>query len=274
MSLTIEQLESLQKGTTTLRMLVKIIPRNGASLRVCLHTANIVFAGETYAASGFVPAQTQKTGDLNVSNTEFTALLRDGLNSLDLRGGRWQGAKVEIYIVDFRHLERGAIFTEKGRFGMATINGRQVTMEYRSLKALLNQTIGFTYSRICRDVLGGFYCAKNTSAFTHVGTVLSAANNQKFTVSVSQPDGYFYRGKITFNAGANAGLAMDVQMNTGNLITLFEPMPGDVAAGDSVTLVAGCDGTLKMCHEKFNNAVNHFAEDCIPETSRMVKVIG
>jgi uncharacterized phage protein (TIGR02218 family) len=276
MPLTPDQLESLQKGRTALKMLIKVIQhasRGNEVLRVCLHTSNITFDSELYKASGFIPAEFEAAGGLDVSNTEVETLLSPALNALDLRGGKWQGARVEIRIVDEEHLERGAIFTQKGRFGMATINGRTVTMEYRANKSALAQPIGFAYSRICRDTLGGIYCTRDLTDITSAGTVGAVTNNQKFVISTSKPNDKFYRGKITFNSGANEGLSQDIQTNDGTTLILVEPMPGDVETGDTYTIVEGCDGTIERCDE-LGNIINHFAEEAIPEVSKMVKVVG
>lgn len=277
MSLSVDQLSAITKGTTTIRMLVKVSAIGGDVIRVALHTRKITFESEVYVAAPFTPSEFESVAGLSVSNATFQTLLSTTLNRLDLKGGKWQGAIVEMMIVDFLNLGIGAIFRQRGRFGQAQLIGREVTLEYRSIMNLLGQEIGWRYGRLCRYKLGvndgvNSFCPVNIASFTQTGTVGTVTNNQKFIISTSQADDYFYRGKITFTSGLNEGLSMETQNNDGTLLTLFMPMPSDVVAGDTYSIVAGDDKTLATCCNKFDAGIDFGAEPCIPDKDKAYKV--
>lgn len=275
---TIDQFNALQKGSSTICMLAKIeaVPeRGGDILRIALHSEDIVFEGQTYKAVAFETSKIQINAGTEINNSTFSAMLNQTVNRLNIRGGKWQGAKVQLTIVDYKNLSIGYLERHNGRFGQATIIGKEAEFEYRGLMQILSQEIGERTSILCRDKLGGFYCTKDISAFTFTGTATAVEAGylgfQKFTSSVSKPDKYFYNGIITWSSGNNNGLSMEVQNNAGQIITLKLPMIKTIQPGDTFTIVAGCDKQLATCHNKFNNAVNFFGEPCISEKDKIFK---
>src|SRR5690606_25893114 len=72
--------------------------------------------------------------------------------------------------------------------------------------------------------------------------------------------GWFTRGKLTFSAGPNAGLAVEVKehrIEAGEVrLSLWQQMPEPLADGDLFTVTAGCDKRFETCRAKFANAIN------------------
>jgi uncharacterized phage protein (TIGR02218 family) len=54
-------------------------------------------------------------------------------------------------------------------------------------------------------------------------------------------------------------------------ITLAEPMPFPIAAGDAFTIVAGCDRRLESCRQKFANVLNFRGEPFIPGADAVLR---
>jgi hypothetical protein len=84
--------------------------------------------------------------------------------------------------------------------------------------------------------------------------------------------GYFDRGVITFTSGLNNGFSMEVKSYTTGQITLALPMPYAVAAGDTYSLVAGCDKSLTTCRDRFDNIVNFRGEPYLPGADKLIQV--
>lgn len=275
MALTLEQFGQLQKGTTHFCLIGKVTQtedKGGDSIRFAIHAKEIVFLGEVYKPVPAVVSKFQATAGTEVDNATFQTVLDETLSRLNIKGGKWQGASVELFVVNYLAPEIGYIQRQGGRFGQAKIIGNEAEIEYRGSTSLLSQEIGEKTSRLCRYQLGDSKCKVNVATFTFPGTVTAVANRQKFTVSVSKPDGYFYRGQISFQTGGNAGLRMETQNNTGQVITLFQPMVKDVEVGDEIYLIAGDDKTLPTCHIKFGNAVNFGGEGPdMPNRERLYK---
>lgn len=274
MALTLEQFSELQKGTTHFCLIGKVTQtadKGGDSIRFAIHGSDVIFGGEQYKPVPATVSKFQATSGTEVDNATFQTVLDDALSRLNIKGGKWQGASVELFIVNYLNPEMGYIQRQGGRFGQAKIIGNEAEIEYRGLTSLLSQEIGEKTSRLCRYQLGDADCKVNVASFTFEGIVTSVANRQKFTVSVAKPDGYFYRGRITFASGGNQGLSMETQNNAGQVITLFQPMIRDVEVDDEIVLVAGDDKTLATCHNKFNNAINFGGEPEIPPREKLYK---
>jgi uncharacterized phage protein (TIGR02218 family) len=258
---------ALENGTGIYGTLVKVTARpekGGDVLAYALHTRDVVFEGTTYAAAPFEASKLNQTSGVSVDNATITHLLGDLFTRLEIKGGKWAGASVSLYAVDLLQLDQGPARAHYGRLGDVTTQGTEAQSQFRGLMQLLNQEIGDRSSRRCRYQLGDADCTLDLTAFTFSGTVVTVHNNQRITVTVSKPDGYFKYGRVVFTSGLNNGLEMEVINNTGQMLSLFLPMPYAIAIGDGVHCIAGDDKSLATCHSKFNNAINHGGEDSIP----------
>lgn len=95
-------------------------------------------------------------------------------------------------------------------------------------------------------------------SFTRSASVLTAPSNSVFTLSITPSaagsvDDWFNGGEAIFETGANAGLPMEVRdyVHSTKQVTLFLPMPNQVAVGDKLRLVPGCNRTRAHCRDKF-----------------------
>ncbi|MFQ5774205.1 MAG: DUF2163 domain-containing protein [Kiloniellaceae bacterium] len=110
-------------------------------------------------------------------------------------------------------------------------------------------------------------------ALTVEATVDTVTDNRTFTLTYGgdAPDALLTGGLITFLDGAspgpaNAGLKMEVKSWSlaTKTIALFLPMPFAVASGDAVTVQAGCDKSLAVCRDTFDNVENFRGEPFVP----------
>lgn len=269
-----EMVQSITAGAGVYATLVKVTAdasRGGDSVGYALHTRDVTFEGFTYTAAPFEPSKLAQKSGTSVDNATITHLLNDLFTRENIKGGKWRGAKIVVQAVDLADLDHGPVLRHNGRLGDVTTEGTQARSEFRGISQLLSQEIGDRTSRRCRYVLGDENCGVDLAAFTFAGTVTTVHNNQRVTVSVSKPDSYFKYGRIRFTSGLNDGLEMETIDNTGQMVTLFLPMPAEIQVGDAVELVAGDDKSLATCHDKFNNAINHGGEDCMPPRERLLR---
>jgi uncharacterized phage protein (TIGR02218 family) len=206
-------------------------------------------------------------------NAQMTVLLDGAFSSLNIRGGKWQGARIEALVAHIEHPEYGPARRHVGYLGEVPLEGVQATPEFRGLMQLLAQEIGDLTSKRCRYQLGDEDCGVDVSLFTYPGVVGAVTHNQEFEVALQVPgggagfapaDGWFYKGRIIFDSGVNAGLEMETMQNVGSLLTLFMPMRGLVAPGNTVRVIAGDDKTIETCVGKFDNGINNGSEWQMP----------
>ena len=106
------------------------------------------------------------------------------------------------------------------------------------------------------DVAGGL------AAYTHAFTAKTGSNQwvllpvTNFT-GVAAAAGYFAQGVATCLTGANKGLSQSVQISAAGALTMMGPWFLPVAAGDTFTVIAGCDKSLPTCISKFNNEIHN-----------------
>lgn len=86
------------------------------------------------------------------------------------------------------------------------------------------------------------------------GAVTSGATPNGFNSTLTQADGYFSKGVITWLTGANAGLsrAVGTYANAGGAISMAFPLPVAPSPGDSFHVVRGCLLTMADCTAQSN----------------------
>ena len=160
----------------------------------------------------------------------------------------------------------GRVLLRQGSIGEVSRLGRiGFTAELRGLAHALDQETGRTYQRQC-DVkqLGDARCGFNsgTPGYSATGTVTAADDDRVIHVSglCAFAAGWFSFGTLAWSSGLNAGVFAEVRAHglsggTASL-TLWRRAPLPVAAGDTFSILAGCDRTFATCRDKFGNTAN------------------
>jgi uncharacterized phage protein (TIGR02218 family) len=117
------------------------------------------------------------------------------------------------------------------------------------------------YQSQCNWALFGTGCGLSAAAFK-VTAVLDAVAGVTLTDSqfATKPDGWFINGWVQRSTGERRFIVDHV----GSVVTLMNPFPADLVAGESVDAFAGCDRTEAVCAAKFANLVNHMGWARIP----------
>jgi len=109
-------------------------------------------------------------------------------------------------------------------------------------------------------------CALVKAAFTTSGAASGTPGVLQFNTNLTQVNGYFDLGVVTWTSGPNSGLSFPVKshLNASGQVTLAKPMPNAPAAGNTFTIVPACLKTKAACSNAsaavsapFNNLV-HF----------------
>jgi uncharacterized phage protein (TIGR02218 family) len=252
----------LSMSVTTLCTLLKLTATDATVLRYCNNSRAVTYNAESYTPIPLTPTELRMTSSLNPGDAELLLPYTPGLTEADLRNGKWNHARVEVLVVNYEDPSMGFARRAVGYLGEINVGNQRLKPEFRSLTALAGQEVGDNYSPVCRVVALGDAAVAGYDA------------KRVFTVNLgpAKADGYFANGKATWTAGANSGLVMEVKNNWGNQIELFLPMPQPVQAGDTITLVAGCDRRRETCRSTFSNVVNFRGEPDLPGRDRLFKI--
>lgn len=250
----------LGQEVSTLASLIKITRLNGAVLGFTSHDRDIVYSGLTYKANtAFTASALESRIGLSADNLDLAGMLDDaGITEAALNEGRYDHARVDVYLCNWADISQGVMQLRRGWLGEIKSSNGQYRAELRGLTDLLQRPIGHVYTPECRHDLGDAACTINIASYTVAGTVTAATSKTIFTDSArGEAAGIFNYGLLTFTSGANAGLKMDVKnFAAGGVFTLWLPMPNTVAVGDGYSVTQGCDKRFATCKTKFNNALN------------------
>lgn len=241
----------------------RVLRRDGVVLGFTDHDHDLDFAGTTFlAASGYEASDWEAESGLSASSSDVAgALSSDVIDEKDISTGKYDRARVEVFMVNwaapaehikFKVLEIGEITRSQGHF----------KAELRGLAHKLSQTRGRIYSRRCDAAFGDIRCGKNADAYKTTGAIVAAPDASRATVSGLDgfAAGYFRYGVLTFTSGENDGVVTDIESHVRSggdvMLTFWLPLPARLGAGDTFTIVAGCDKSFETCKAKFDNVAN------------------
>lgn len=250
---------SLASGVTTLARCWKLTRRDGEVSGFTDHDDDLVFGGATFrAATGLAASAAEASLGLAVDGLDVVgALDAASLNDADLARGAYDGASVELWLVDWSAVaDRVLLFS--GSLGEVARGLSAFTAELRSLAHALGQPRGRIFQRGCDADLGDARCGVDLDHPDHkaTGEVNVVLGVRRFdTTGYSGHGGDFERGRLVWTSGANEGMAAEVRRQDGGVLELAEAPPMPVAAGDGFRVTAGCDKTFRTCRERFDNAL-------------------
>ncbi|MDF2631437.1 MAG: hypothetical protein K0Q85_33 [Caproiciproducens sp.] len=232
------------------------------------HDQDLLVAGIAYeAATGFSPSAVETSKDMSTDNIDVEGCLTsDRITEKDIEIGRYDNAEIEIFICNWRNLSDPVFILRSGILGEATTGKMTFQAEVNGLLSYLQQENGDVFQKACRATLGDGKCSKDLTAYTFIGTVTAVNADGSFNTNLAQTDKYFDYGLITFTSGENTGRGCEIKehLQASGELTPFLPLAFPVAAGDTFTIIAGCDGNFSTCKAKFNNYINFRGEPHVP----------
>src|SRR4029077_4043879 len=148
----------LDSGVTTLCRCWVIKRADGATQGFTEHDEDIALDAVVCRAGGLTGSElTQKLGFAVDSSELSGALADDTLNESDLAAGRYDGAMVEIWLVDWSEPVLRLLLA-KGTLGVVRREGQAFTAEVRGLTERLTQESGRLYTATCSADLGDGRC--------------------------------------------------------------------------------------------------------------------
>lgn len=255
----------LESGSTSVCRAWFLRRRDGRTYGFTDHDLDLSFEGILFRAdSGLSARAVQQTTGLAVDNTEaMGALMSDALSETDILEGRFDGAEVTAWLLNWADVEaRKIVF--KGTLGQIERGAGAFTAELRGLTEPLNQPRGRVFQRSCGAVLGDGACRFDLGQLGYIGqgevTARRSDGNFSVTLDGSFAVDWFERGQIEILSGAAQGLSglikRDTAQDTGRDLELWQEIRAEIAVGDQVKVTAGCDKRAATCKAKFNNFVN------------------
>lgn len=255
----------LDSGVTTLCRCWILTRGDGVVQGFTDHDRDVTLDGVLCrAGTGLTGSEATQQLGLAVTGAEISgALAGDCLTESDLAAGRYDAARVDMFVVDWSEPAL-LLLAARGTLGEIRREGAAFTAEFRGLADRLSQESGRLYTAACATDLGDGHCKIDLSdpRFSGGGNVVALAGISIFTASGLDAfeEGWFSGGRLVWTSGANQPLAVEIKRHRfeqgATLIELWHAMPEPIAPGDAFAIRAGCDKRFVTCRDRFDNVVN------------------
>jgi uncharacterized phage protein (TIGR02218 family) len=268
----------LDSRATTFCHCWRLARRDGVVMGFTDHDLDLAFNGVTFRANtGLSASQIETTLGFAVGGAEAAgALTDDSLRESDFLNGVYDGASVETWLVDWTHVDDRTLL-DVAAIGDIKRSENAFSAELRSSAHIFDQQQGRSFQRGCAADLGDRHCglALGGPEFHTSGLVASFAGGVlSLDLAASFDTGFFAGGRLAFLNGANAGGKLTIkthsQQGTRATIGLWTQPGAILAAGDMISLTAGCDKSPSTCREKFDNIVNFRGFPHMPGNERVI----
>ena len=258
--------DHLAGGVTTLARCFAVARKDGVVLGFTDHDRDLGFEGITFrAGSGLTAKAIQQSTGLAVDNTEaFGALTSEAITEEDILAGRYDGAEVSGWLVNWADVAVRAL-QFRGTMGEVVRRGGGFNAELRGLAEGLNQPQGLIYHARCSAVLGDGRCRFDLTRPGHAEEraveAVEGARVFRFAGFDSYDDRWFEKGRFEVLTGPAAGLVGAVKndrLRAGEVreVELWQALGVAPVPGDLVRIEAGCDRRPDTCRLKFANYDN------------------
>lgn len=258
-----QEFAHLQGGATTVARCLALTRADGLVLGFTDHDRALAFEGLAFRPEDGAGLSALSLGTgLAVDNGEVLGALSDAaITEADIRAGRWDGAEVRLWLVDWTLPARRVLWF-RGSLGEITREGSAFRAELRGLAEALNRTTGRVYQARCAAALGDAACTVDLAPFTVAGAVAEVEGRRVLVEGAgAAAEGWYAEGQLRVTSGACTGLVAPVRSDRietgGRRIELWQGFDAMLAVGDAVALVAGCDKRAETCRTRFGNLMNY-----------------
>lgn len=253
---------------TRLAICWQIVREDGIALGFTTHDRALSIAGLRYeSAPGMVPSAIVNTDSIEIDTMEVAGALTAGaMTAADLGAGRFDGATVRLFMVDWQNPGSGHHLLAAGKLGTMQAGtgpdaGFSATLQGPTMA--LAQLHIETFSPECRAELGDRRCRVAMRGRTLRSRVQSADGEHVAVDAIDVANAADYAaGAIRVLGGPMAGIDRRIIATNGPTLLLDEPLA--IAAGTLVEVREGCDKQIATCVNRFENALNFRGEPHVP----------
>lgn len=267
----------LEPDLTTIAFCWRVERRDGVAIGLTTHDRALAIGGLAYrAAPGMLPSAITLSDGFDAATLDISgALTSDAISATDLAAGRWDGAAVTIFMVDWERPDGEQAPLARGEIGDVSAKGEAFEAELRGPTALLDRPVVEQTSPQCRAELGDGRCRVDMAGRVRVSRVATVPDEEIVEVADASAEANAYGyGRLRWVSGANSGLESAILASAGARLTLREPPPFAPAVGDLVELREGCDRAFATCKARFANTANFRGEPHLPGMDLLTRYPG
>jgi uncharacterized phage protein (TIGR02218 family) len=251
--------------------------RDGVTMGFTSHDRDVEIDGLVHLSSpGMLPSSILESIGLETDGLEVQGNLdASAIRADDLQAGRWDRARLTIYLFDWTAPLFGKRILASGELGEVSFTSDGFQAELRGLTALLDIPVAPQTSPGCRATFCDADCGLNQRQYRHEHSVQSVSGEQvSFAATLPVVANGFAFGKLRWLDGPNCGLVSDIVASGTNQVTLVIPTAFSVAPNSRVELIEGCDKTIATCSGRYVNAINFRGEPYLPGNDLLTRYPG
>lgn len=265
----------LQSDLMTLAFCWRLARRDGIMIGLTSHDRDLVMGGLHYRATpGMMPSAIERSAALDPDRVDLTGVLTsDAISADDLAAGRWDGAQLRLYAVDWQAPDAAPLLLVTGSLGAVQMAGERFEVELSGPASALEARLVDVTSPSCRAALGDKACRVDLAGRT-ISVSVSAQVESRLTVQSALVPGVYAYGQLRWASGANAGLSSFILSNDATSVTLGEAPRLPVLPGDRAMITEGCDRRFATCTGRFANALNFRGEPHLPGNDVLTRYVS
>lgn len=261
---------------TTIALCWRIERRDGVAIGLTDHDRDLYIAGVTHhAAPGMTPSAIKRSDGLDTDTMDVAgALTSAAITEGDLLAGRWNGARVQLFAVNWQAPGGDRVPLGEGTIGAVETRDNAFTAELRGASAAFDAPVVEETSPECRAELGDKRCRVAMAGRRQLVRI-TAGTESSITVDQVEPSANAYGlGLVRWLTGANAGLESAVARSDGAVLTLRQPPYAAAVPGVLIEISQGCDKSIATCADRFANAENFRGEPYLPGIDLLTRYPG
>ena len=260
--------------------------RDGAVIALTSHDRDLMVAGNPFrAAPGMRPSAIETRDDLGAASIDIDgAISSNALSEADIDSGRWDGAQLQLSLVDWSNPLAEPVLLVTGTLGVIERRGAAFTVELKSGVQALEYPVAPHTSPSCRADLGDKLCRVDLAPRTHRTTVIALAGREAILAQALPANSLPY-GEMLWLEGPWTGLASRILTQDNAKIGLaivppkvptpaLDGLAGRILLPLRVEIREGCDGQLATCRNRFANTVNFRGEAHLPGNDLLTRFPG
>lgn len=255
-----EMTDRLASGVTTFAHVWRVTRCDGDVFGFTDHDQGLIVDGVTCVPCALIGGAIEKSLGLSVDTASISgALNAEAVTESDLARGLWDGARVDVYRVDWREPNLN-VHLFAGHIGEARRGVQAFEAELRGLQAPLNVPVGRVFSRHCDANVGDARCGVDLDAeiYRGEGVVIALIDARAFRVDGLEAfaEGWFARGRLAWDAGGVSEVSAHRFSGGEVVLEVLDAPATDLAPGASFVVTVGCDKRFATCRDTFANTAN------------------
>lgn len=261
-------------GLTSLAFCWTLERRDGAGLGLTSHDQALVIDGTRFAPSpAITPAAVRLRAGLEPQRGEVDGALSDAaLSERDLEAGRWDGARVALFAVDWEDAAGEQVALVGGGLGPVSIKDGGFAAELVGAADALAAPVCPETSPECRAELGDRMCRIDLAGRREMFAVTAFSGSELGLDRVV--DARFLFGEMCILDGENGGWRSRIIAVSASSVVLRDVPSFALPAGCRVRLTEGCDKRFATCRTRFANSANFRGEPHLPGNDLLTRYPG